>query len=196
MSESPPKHSVLLRMSAPVCAFILKSLGWTIEGGRASVSKAVLTAVPHTTNWDLFFTLLCASAIKTPIWFMMKHTHFWWPIGILWRFLGGVPIDRTKASGVVDQMADAFRKREVLYLVIPPEGTRKEVDYWKTGFYHIAHAAEVPVWPWFIDYKNKCIGSGELIYATGDIEADFQKLRAFYEARFGPMPHCRPRPER
>lgn len=192
MQSTPHKISLLLKLSAPVSAFILRCLGWTVEGGREEVSKAVLLAVPHTTNWDLFYSLLCASAIKTPIWFMMKHTHFWWPAGILWKFLGGVPINRSKSSGVVSQMAQAFKEREVLYLVIPPEGTRKEVHHWKTGFYHIAHAAGVPLWLWFIDYKNKRIGSGELMYTSGDIEADFEKIRAFYEKKFGPMPNCRP----
>jgi 1-acyl-sn-glycerol-3-phosphate acyltransferase len=196
MSYTPPKSSLLLRLSSPVSAFILRLLGWTVEGGQANVPKTVMLAVPHTTNWDLFYSLLCASAIKVPIWFMMKHSHFWWPAGILWRFLGGVPINRGKSSGVVGQMVEAFKEREVLYLVIPPEGTRKDVAYWKTGFYHIAHEAHVPMWLWFIDYKNKCIGSGELVYTTGDIEADFVKIRAYYEKKFGAMPHCRPAPQK
>lgn len=196
MSEYTPKVSLLLKLSSPLSAFIMKCLGWTVEGGQSEFPKAVLTAVPHTTNWDLFYSLLCASAIKVPIWFMMKHSHFWWPAGILWRFLGGVPVDRSKSSGIVGQMVDAFRERDVLYLVIPPEGTRKEVDCWKTGFYHIAHQAGAPIWLWFIDYKNKRIGSGDAVYPTGDIEADFVKIRAYYENRFGAMPSCRPDPKK
>lgn len=91
-------------------------------------------------------------------------------------------------------MADAFSARHMLYLVIPPEGTRRDVTYWKTGFYYIAHEAGVPIWPWFIDYARKRIGCADVIHTTGDIEADFERIRAVYEAMYGPMPNCRPSP--
>lgn len=194
-SKIQRKEPYLIRLLAPLCARILKWLGWIIEGGSTSVSKCIIVAAPHTSNWDLLYTLLCAMAVHVPIWFMMKHTHFWWPAGVLWRTLGGIPIHRSKSSGLVEQMVEAFQKRDVLYLVIAPEGTRKEVPHWKTGFYYIALGANVPLWPWFIDYKTKRIGSGDLIYPTGDIEADFRKIREFFEQKYGPMPHCHPAPK-
>ncbi|MFA7692288.1 MAG: glycerol acyltransferase [Candidatus Hydrogenedentes bacterium] len=187
------KTSFINWTTAVLCRKILQWLGWTVVGNKIDDPKAVLTAAPHTSNWDLFYTLLCARAIQIPMWFMMKNTHFWWPARIFWNWCGGVPIDRSKASGVVGQMVDAFAERERLYMVIPPEGTRKQVDAWKTGFYHIAHNAQVPVWPWFIDYKNRRVGCGDPIYTTGDIEADFARIRASYEENYGPLPHCRPR---
>jgi len=192
MSEE--NTSLLQEISSSFSAWLLRKLGWKIIGGQASVSKAVLTAAPHTTNWDLFYTLLGAWALRIPIWFMMKKNHFWFPAGILWEKLGGVPVDRDKPGGMVAQMATAFSEREKLYLVIPPEGTRKQVPYWRTGFHAIARAADVPIWPWFIDYKNKRLGCGEPLYATGDIDADFARIRAFYEGMGIPLPHCRPKP--
>lgn len=194
MTYSVWKPSLVTRVIGAFCRWLLQRLGWTVVGGQITMSKAVLTAAPHSTNWDLFYTLLCAHALQIPIWFMMKHTHFWWPAGILWNYLGGVPINRSKASGVVSQMVNAFEERDMLYLVIPPEGTRKDVTCWKTGFYHIAHGARVPVWPWFIDYKNKRMGCGDVIHTTGDIEADFERIRSVYEDLYGPMPNCRPGP--
>ncbi|NLV44369.1 MAG: glycerol acyltransferase [Candidatus Hydrogenedentes bacterium] len=192
MAFSNKKPSMMNRATGAFCRWALRRLGWTLVGSQIEMPKAVLIAAPHTTNWDLFYTLLCARAIHISIWFMMKHTHFWWPASILWNWLGGVPINRTKACGVVTQMVEAFAERDRLYLVIPPEGTRRSVDCWKTGFYHIAHEAKVPVWPWFIDYKNKRVGCGDVIHPTGDIESDFERIRAFYEATYGPMPNCRP----
>ncbi len=194
MPKNDYSPSLTMRLVSPIASFLLRCLGWTIVGGRINVSKAVLIAAPHTTNWDLFYTLLCSWTIRIPIWFMMKESHFWWPAKLLWKFLGGVPINRSKSSGVVAQMANAFAEREVLYLVIPPEGTRKDVACWKSGFYYVALGANVPVWPWFIDYQAKRIGCGAPIMATGDIDADFKKIRTFYEEMVGPMPHCRPNP--
>lgn len=187
--------SRLARVSTAISTWILRRLGWTIVGGQVPVLKAILTAAPHKTNWDLFYTLLCARAIGIPIWFMMKNSHFWWPASILWNWLGAVPIDRSRSCGVVSQMADAFAQRDMLYLVIPPEGTRRSVPYWKTGFYYIAHEAGVPIWPWFIDYTHKRMGCAGMVHTTGDIEADFQRIRAIYEEMYGPMPNCRPSPQ-
>lgn len=186
--------SRLTRLVGTLSSWLLRCLGWTVIGNQTNVPKAVLTAAPHTTNWDLFFTLLCAWTMHTPIWFMMKNSHFWWPATLLWNWLGAVPIDRSKSCGVVSQMVDAFAKRDILYLIIPPEGTRRDVPYWKTGFYHIAHDAGVPIWPWFIDYKRKRMGCAEVIRTTGDIEADFARIRLAYEEMYGPMPNCRPSP--
>lgn len=182
------------RIVGAFCGWLLRRLGWTVVGGQTPALKAVLTAAPHKSNWDLFYTLLCARTIRIPIWFMMKNSHFWWPASIMWNWLGAVPVDRSKSCGVVSQMVDAFAEREMLYLVIPPEGTRTDVSCWKTGFYHIAHGAGVPIWPWFIDYTRRRIGCSEVLYTTGDIDADFDRLRSMYEDMYGPMPNCRPSP--
>ncbi len=173
---------------------IMKILGWRVEGGECSLDKAVVTAAPHNSNWDLLYTLLSAATCDVPIWFMMKHTLFWWPLRILWYYLGGVSIDRTASNSVISQMVKIIHDSDHMYLVITPEGTRKKVAHWKSGFYYIAHEAGIPIWPWYINYEKKCTGSGPLIYTTGDMEADFEKIRSFYEEHCGPMPECRPAP--
>ncbi len=203
------KHKVVLSMKfTPIARsrvnpvarhfsrFMLALLGWKVHSGESPVNKVIVVAAPHTSNWDLLFTLLSAASINVPIWFMMKHTVFWWPLRIIWYYLGGVSIDRTAPNSVVSQMADTIKESERMHLVVTPEGTRKKVDYWKTGFYHIAQQAEIPLWPWYINYKTKSTGSGDLIYTTGDIEADFKRLRAFYEENDHPMPSCRPAPRK
>lgn len=192
MAYRPLNPTSVSRLSSALVRFLLKVLGWDIEDGYCDVHKAVITAAPHTTNWDLFYTLLSAAALRVPIWFMMKHTHFWWPMTILWRFLGGVPVNRTISTSVVSQMVKAFHECDTMFLVIPPEGTRKKVDCWKTGFYYTALKAGIPIWPWFINYKTKRTGGGPLIYPTGDIESDFDRIRTFYEEHMGPMPEIRP----
>ena len=178
------------------CRFMMKALGWGVVGGECPVNKAVIAAAPHRSNWDLFYTLLSAGASNVPMWFMMKNTLFFWPLSTVWWFLGGVPINRKASSSVVSQMVKALNKSERMYLVITPEGTRKEVDYWTTGFYYIAHEAGIPIWPWFINYKTKRTGSGDIFYTTGDIQADFEHLRKFYEENEVSLPSCRPKPRK
>ncbi|HDP35979.1 MAG TPA: acyltransferase [Candidatus Hydrogenedentes bacterium] len=196
MSYTPIARSKVNPLARYAAKLVVKLLGWGIEGGKCPVPKAVVAAAPHSSNWDLFFTLLSAAASDVPIWFMMKHTHFWWPLRVLWYYLGGVPINRGASASVVSQMVKALNKSERMYIVIPPEGTRKNVEHWKTGFYYIANEAGIPVWPWFINYKTKRTGSGDLIYTTGNIEEDFARIRAFYEENYGPMPSCRPAPRK
>ncbi len=196
MKNKPLKRSHVNPLWHWIAVRMMHLLGWRIEEGDFPMDKCVITAAPHTTNWDLFYTLLSAAAINAPMWFMMKHTHFWWPMNLVWRRLGGVPINRGASSSVVSQMAAEFNACDRMYLVIPPTGTRKKVEHWKTGFYYIAKEAGVPIWPWYINYTTKKTGSGPLLYATDDVEADFARLRAWYEEQIGPMPECRPGPRK
>jgi 1-acyl-sn-glycerol-3-phosphate acyltransferase len=163
-------------------------MGWRAVSDTPKVAKYVLTAAPHTTNMDLFYMLFATLAMRIPATWMMKDTAFWWPIGILWRALGGLPVNRRAASNVVHQIVEVFNSRDNLALLIAPEGTRKEVQHWKLGFYWMALLAEVPVVPGYIDHKAKCIGVGEPIYLTGDIERDFATIRAFYQEKAGINP--------
>ena len=166
----------------------LRVLGWQWDGYRPDVKKCVVIAVPHTSNWDLLLMLLGSIAMEIPAVFMMKESVFWWPLGVFWRWCGGIPVNRRAAISVVEQMVQAFDESEAMYFVITPEGTRKSVEYWKLGFYQIACGAGAPILPAWVDYKNKRLGVGPLIPATGDIESDFGKLRAFYEEKVGVSP--------
>ncbi|MGH8184252.1 MAG: lysophospholipid acyltransferase family protein [Rhodanobacteraceae bacterium] len=154
--------------------------GWRLEGTLPDVPKLVLIVAPHSSWWDGIWGLLFKVALGTDVSFMAKRELFRWPVGGLLRRLGGVPIERRAAGDVVGQMVERFRTCERLWLCIEPEGTRKAVVKWKSGFWHIAHQAGVPILPGYFDYPRKVIGLGPLFQPTGDKNADIASLRAFY----------------
>ena len=158
----------------------LKMLGWRVEGEIPDIKKFVIIAAPHTSNWDFPITLAVSFALKIKIYWMGKAVMFRWPFGAACRWLGGIPIDRTSSHNVVEQSVEAFRERDELIMVIPPEGTRKKSSYWKTGFYHIARGANVPIVMGFLDYRRKVGGIGPTFYPTGRIEKDMQEIKTFY----------------
>jgi 1-acyl-sn-glycerol-3-phosphate acyltransferase len=174
--------------------FLLPLIGWRVEGRLPDSPKFVLIVYPHTTNWDLVIGLICAHAIgllaEFPYGFMVKDSAIKWPIiGSIVKRLGGIAINRRANFNAVEQMAEIFRQRERLMLAITPEGTRKRTEYWKSGFYHIAHAANVPVVLAYLDYKRRAGGLGPTITLTGEVQADLEVIRKFY-ARITPLyPH-------
>lgn len=186
------ENTTIRSTSGPVRRFIgntcLKLMGWRAVDGPALPDKYVLVAAPHTTNMDLFYMLFATMALRIPATWMMKDTAFWWPLGVVWRKLGGVPVNRRAAANVVQQIVEVFAARDHLALVIAPEGTRKAVKHWKLGFYWMALEAGVPVVPGYINHERKCIGTGPAIPVTGDIEADFEALRAVFEKEAGIYP--------
>jgi len=196
MAYTPIERNRINPVVQSISRFIMRLLGWGVVGGECPVNKAVISAAPHRSNWDLFYTLLSAASSNVPMWFMMKHNLFFWPLTIAWYYLGGVPINRGASNSVVSQMVKALNRNERMYLVITPEGTRKEVEYWTSGFYYIAREANVPIWPWYINYETKRTGSGPLIYPTDNLEVDFKRIRAFFEENNIAMPSCRPRPRK
>ncbi len=167
---------------------ILAVSGWKLVSPRPSVPKYVLIAAPHTTNWDLVYMQAVGYASGMDVSWMGKHTLFKPPFGPIMRALGGVPVVRHERRNMVDQMADEFAKRESFVLAIPPEGTRKRAEYWRSGFYHIARTANVPVVPGYLDDPNKAAGFGPPMYPTGNIRADMDILRAFYAPFVGKYP--------
>lgn len=173
-----PVFSPTLRRWA---ALFLRVFGWRMEGQFPDISKCVMIAAPHTSNWDLPIMLFFAFAFNTKLYFMVKDAVFFWPFGRFFRWLGGIPIDRRKPNGVVAQSVQAFHDNEELVLVVPPAGTRSKVRYWKTGFYRIAEGAGVPIVLGFLDYGRKVGGVGPVVIPTGDIEADMETIRSFYD---------------
>jgi 1-acyl-sn-glycerol-3-phosphate acyltransferase len=158
----------------------LKILGWRVEGEIPPIKKFVMIAAPHTSNWDFPITLAVAFVLKIKIYWMGKTAMFRWPFGASLRWLGGIPIDRGQSHHVVEQSVQAFKNWEKLILVVPPEGTRRKVHYWKTGFYHIARGAGVPIVLGFLDYRRKAGGIGPTFHPTGHMEEDMQQIQAFY----------------
>jgi len=159
---------------------ILKSIGWKIEGEAPAEKKYVMVGYPHTSNWDVPIGLLVYKSLGIRLHWVGKDALFKWPLGILIKKLGGVPVDRSKSQNFVQQVVEIFNKFENLVITLSPEGTRSFSEYWRTGFYHIACGAEVPIALAFLDYKRKTGGFGPLIWPSGDIEKDVEKMKEFY----------------
>lgn len=156
--------------------------GWSEEQAVPVERKFVVIAAPHTSNWDFVYFLALGQKLAVPLSFMGKKSMFRWPFGGLMEALGGIPVDRSKSVNMVDQMVAEFKKRDTFMLTIAPEGTRGKVREWKTGFYHIAVGAGVPLVCGLMDYKKKRGGFGRAIWPTGDYDADMAKVAEFYRS--------------
>ena len=167
---------------------LLKVAGWRLSGNPPQTKKYVIIAAPHTSNWDLIFLLACAYAYGIDVSWMGKRSIFKFPFGGLMRALGGISVDRSGPQNTVQQIVQVFDEKEALILAVPPSGTRSRRPYWKTGFYHIAHSAGVPIATSFLDYGTREAGFGHAIEPTGDIVADFERLRQFYGRCKGKFP--------
>ncbi|MDP1532567.1 MAG: lysophospholipid acyltransferase family protein [Rubrivivax sp.] len=175
---TPGVNSALRALSV---AFLRLS-GWRLEGSLPpDQPKCVLIAAPHTSNWDLPYTLMVAFALRLNIYWMGKQQIFRWPFGPLMRWLGGIAVNREEAGNLVAASARAIRAADgPLQLVVPPEGTRAKTRQWRTGFYYIALQAQVPIVMAYMDYPRKLSGLGPLFTPTGDIEADMRAIKAYY----------------
>lgn len=167
---------------------MLKLCGWKLKGEFPALDKYVMIGAPHTSNWDFPITLGLCFAARAKIYWMGKHTLFKGPMGPVMRWLGGVPVMRHQNNSLVQQMVDVFQRSDRLVLAIPPEGTRKAVKEWKTGFYHIACGAGVPIALAYLDYGRKEGGFGPLFQPSGDIAADMPRIQAFYADKQGRHP--------
>ena len=168
-------------MLSSLAMWILNTLGWSVSADLPDFKKYVAIAAPHTSNWDFPLGILAAKAIKLEIHWMGKHSLFYWPWGWFFRAIGGTPIHRDKAQNYIRQMTELFEHSEQLVLALAPEGTRSKTDHWKTGFHYIARAANVPVVMAYLDYGNKQVGIGGVLYPSADIDADFDQIRQYYK---------------
>jgi len=163
-----------------ISIFLLKISGWRTEGTLPDIPKFVMTAAPHTSNWDFPIMMFIAFKLKGKLYWMGKDALFRKPFNRLFRWLGGIPINRGRSNNVVKQMVDKFVEMDRLILTIPPAGTRKKVKQWKSGFYHIARGANVPVVLGFLDFKRKKGGIGPTVTITGDMEQDMMVISSYY----------------
>ncbi len=159
---------------------MLRVLRWRIGGGIPDLPKAVIIAAPHSSNRDLLVGIALVFAMRLDLHFIGKAELFRGPIGPLMRWLGGLPVNRKRPDGLVEQTVAMFAARESLLLAVAPEGTRKPVDRWKSGFYRIALGAGVPVVPGYFDNGRRLVGFGPPFQPTGNAAEDIAALRAFY----------------
>jgi len=168
----------------------LKLTGWKVEGSlQPDSTKCVLIAAPHTSHWDLPYTLMVGFALRLNLYWMGKESIFRPPFGGVMRWLGGISVDREKSTNLVAASVEALRAADgTVQLTVPPEGTRSKTRYWKTGFYHIAQGAQVPIVMAYMDYARKVSGLGPVFHPTGDIERDMETIKAFYAPFKGKNP--------
>ena len=171
-------------------SFIFKKiLGWKIEGGfDPSIKKSVIIVAPHTSWLDFFVGLYARRILKTKINWLGKKELFLWPFSYYFKWTGGTPLDRTPGQNKVEAIAQIFSKKDEFRLALAPEGTRKKVDVWKTGFYYIAQASNVPIIPVAFDYSCKTVKVGKPFQLTNEIEKDIKYLRSFYKGVIGKKP--------
>jgi 1-acyl-sn-glycerol-3-phosphate acyltransferase len=166
----------------------LRLTRWRVDGSPPDLDRYVAIAAPHTSNWDLPYLLLHAWYHGIAISWLAKASLFRGPLGVLLRRLGGIPVRRGERGGTVETLVREFAARDRLVVVIPPEGTRSAADHWKTGFYEVARAAQVPVVCIYLDYERRTGGFGPTVTVTGDVEADLAPMRDFFGGVRGKYP--------
>jgi 1-acyl-sn-glycerol-3-phosphate acyltransferase len=181
-SQSAASPSLALRLCRRVSAAWLWATGFHVVGRFPDAKKFIVIAAPHTTNWDLPHALAAGIQFGQPVHWMGKATIFKWPFGGLMRWLGGISVDRSQSTNAVGNMVDVFGARDSLALVVAPTGTRSATARWKSGFYHIAVGAKVPLVLAYIDYNRREVGIADTIIPTGDYDTDVAKIQAIYAA--------------
>lgn len=186
MGEALPKRGG--RLTKAIGRGLFKLFGWRIVGHAANTPKMVLIGAPHTSNWDFILTMMAMFALGVRFSWVVKHTLFKWPFAGLLDWLGGVPLNRQKTVGFVEQMTAEFERREQFLLAIMPEGTRSKVPGWKSGFYYIACKAQVPIFMVIFNYGEKELCIGPEFYPTGDLTADLPVIQSFFAGVKGKNP--------
>jgi 1-acyl-sn-glycerol-3-phosphate acyltransferase len=179
---------ILSKLFHYITGFFLWVFGWRVEGGLPDMPKYVLIGAPHTSNWDFVLFLAVIFRLKSNAQFMGKAELFRKPFGWFFYWCAGIPVDRSKSQGLVDQMVQACQKAEHFILVIAPEGTRNMVNEWKRGFYHIAKGAEIPIVLAIVDGARKVVAVGQIFNPTDDMEADMKTIQGFYAGMVGINP--------
>lgn len=182
-------------MGKRLANFLLRLSGWRMQDGIPPESqRCVIIAIPHTSNWDFWYTRLGFYAVGIPMKFTIKKEWMRFPLNLIVKPLGGLGIDRRprKETGerpsYVDAMAELFNQNDRIAVMITPEGTRSLRTEWKTGFYYVAQKAGVPICLGYLDYEKKVAGVGPTIYPSGDIAADMKKIMDFYRPIKGKYP--------
>jgi len=171
---------ILTPILRAISILILKVMGWQARGGKLPHQKFVLIGAPHTSNWDFPLMLMVVLKLELRVFWMGKHTLFPFPFAGFMKWLGGIPINRSASHNVVRETVRQLKENRDLVVLVPPEGTRSKVTKWKTGFYHIANMAEVPILMGYVNAEKKEAGFADFFYPTGDVDTDLEKIRDFY----------------
>jgi len=177
-----PVFREILSLVARIC---LRLTGWKVTGETPQHKKYILIAAPHTSNWDFIFMLFVVLSRKMDVRWMGKQQLFTPPFSGFMKWLGGVAIERSKTNNTVDIMVSNFHSAKTMSLLITPEGTRSKVKEWKTGFYHIATKAQLPIVLGYIDASTKTCGFGDTFNPTGNIDEDMLLIKANYKDKIG-----------
>jgi 1-acyl-sn-glycerol-3-phosphate acyltransferase len=176
-------------MKKIISKLFLAVMGWKLVGNMPKdVKKAVLVCAPHTSNWDFPLALASFQVAGLNLKYFIKKSWFFFPMNLFFRATGGVPVNRSKNVGLVEAMALQLKNADEMILAVPAEGTRSWVSKWKTGFYHIANGAKVPLVMGFVDYKKKEVGFGPLVHLSGDFNKDMTLIQSFFSEKSGKYP--------
>lgn len=178
MFNTPVIRHLLYGMSVVA----LKLTGWRVEGEfPKNIDKAMIIAAPHTSNWDMPFSLMMAFKLQLPVYWLGKDSIFKFPFGPLMRWMGGIAVTRSRSTNMVDSIVQRYQQEDKLLIMMAPEGTRSKVKEWKSGFYYMANGAQVPIILGFIDYPNKRGGIGPTFTPTGNYQQDLQQMQQYYQ---------------
>ncbi len=181
-----PVISPILRL---ISTSIMRLIGWRVEGKLPDIPKYVIIGAPHTSNWDFLLFLGVIFNLKADVCYVGKAELFRSPFGWFFYWCGGIPVDRKKSSGLVEQTVEACNRSEKFVMTIAPEGTRHGVKEWKRGFYHIAKGAGIPVVMAIVDAKRKSMRVGQIFHLTDDMEADIKTIQSFFDGMIGINPN-------
>ena len=171
------------------CDWLLyKRMGWTADVTEDHPDKFIICLAPHTSNWDFILGLLYSRSIGMKINFLMKKEWFFWPLGPIFKSLGGIPVYRQKKTSMTDAMAETAKKADQFRLCITPEGTRSKTAEWKKGFYFIALKAGLPILLYGVDYEKKLISCKKTVIPIGDVETDMRDIKLYFKDFKGKKP--------
>jgi len=173
---------------APWARALLGAFGWRVHILPPPVPKAVVLFYPHTSNWDFPIGILGRAGCGIPLHWVGKHTLFRWPVRGLMHRWGGIPVDRAITAGMVETLREQFATHESFYVAFSPEGTRKRTESWRTGFYRLALAANVPVGLGYFDYSRRVVGIDTWLTLSGDRDSDLAQIEAGYRGKIGRRP--------
>lgn len=180
-----PKTTLPARLASTV----LEASDWTVRLDISpDLDRCVVIGAPHTSNWDFILTLLVGAQVDLEFYWLGKRSLFRPPFGGVMRAVGGIPVDRSSRQNIVEQLAGVLRDADQMALVIAPEGTRSRQPYWKSGFFHIARQAEVPLVLGYVDYARREAGLGPTIEPVGSMEEVMDAVREFYRDKAGLYP--------